>query len=423
MASAAPTPPASVSTPLPKVLRDHERDTAFLGRAFALVGDVRLVRTEAQLRDALAAIFASGPPEALAVDAEAETMFRFGTRGLGTLQLRASEADTTYILQLAPLASSIDDARTLWDVHPANRAGDTLRALLTTSATQKIFHDVRGDADVLTNRHDIVLANVFDTQAADGVVSVLRERQSTGKVVREGRSRSYKDIVAHYDCLRPSQAAVFQQLEEFGKALHSTPRGCTLWHMDDPLPRTMQLYAAVDVVFLDAVQDALCTALSKLDTGKFYAEAVDKESARRVGLSCSGSAGMTRAQMQVHPQLVHLVNPCSRTRVPDVPLISDAAARSRTQHAPRFLTRGVHTPTTTPTRNPPTAVATTTPPSVHDRAHDRVHDAPRRMDPFWGMPNAFVAHAGLGAGFLPPKPPPHTAGWFAPTTLLPRPLS
>ena len=268
-------------------------------------------------------------PDILAVDCEARSLSRKGGP-IATIQLKANHCPTTFVVCLQSVQSSLDAtgaAEDVWGWTPDDLPSScSLRGLLASTTTLKLFIDCRKDAESLFHNHHIRLANVYDAQVAHSLCTFLKTGRHPTAVCPAHR------IVG--GVLTKAEAEAYHRIQEAGKAFHaSSPHATAHWD-DTPLPDPLQLYAASDVAFLGRVykhQQHVIYHHGASSTSQARANSafVAKVTQARINLAHSGDSDLTRIQMWMHPDLIYLVNPCMATQAPDTTAVLQPSCASR----------------------------------------------------------------------------------------------
>ncbi|KAF8156035.1 hypothetical protein B0H34DRAFT_771872 [Crassisporium funariophilum] len=149
--------------------------------------------------------------------------------------------------------------------------GRSLRAILQSEKTTKLFYDVRNDADALFNIYNINIANVYDLQLLD-----LAVQRSAGRPMRfvNGLARS---IDAY---LQPPLE--WMRVKEEGVALFAPEKGGSYEIFDKrPMDPRIIAYCAQDVALLFELETGMEQRMGRV--GKNWKSRVTTASAGRVG--------------------------------------------------------------------------------------------------------------------------------------------
>ncbi|KAJ7791727.1 ribonuclease H-like domain-containing protein [Mycena olivaceomarginata] len=189
---------------------------------------------------------ALGNTTSIAVDLEGVALCRSGI--LCIMQLKASESDTVWLVDIVTLRASAFDV--------IGTSGKSLRAMLESHSIKKLFFDVRNDSDALFNLFGVALANVYDLQLLE--VAVRSSNPGVSRPTESPRRRG-------------------------GGSLHLSVGVGMRSFKKRPLAPALVTYCAQDVALLHELEVVLHQRIGP--RGKNWEQRVRAESAVRVGVA------------------------------------------------------------------------------------------------------------------------------------------
>ncbi|KAF9479765.1 hypothetical protein BDN70DRAFT_932292 [Pholiota conissans] len=219
----------------------------------------------------------------LSVDLEGVELCRSGR--VCTLQITSNHSKVIWIVDVVVLGRIAFEHRTL--------AGHSLRSILQSGTTKKLFFDVRNDADALFHLFDIRLANVYDLQLLE--VAVRRSHKIYAPVVT-GLGKTLEQYIV------PGPPAEWAEVKEIVSALCYPSKGGSYEILEQrPLDPRLIVYAAQDVALLSQLHGALEARIGR--KGNDWKGRVARASAARVSEAFGPYAGRTGKHRILAPKI------------------------------------------------------------------------------------------------------------------------
>lgn len=171
-------------------------------------------------------------PPSIYIDLEGVNLSRHGT--ISILQLYIHPTNKVYLIDVLVLKEKCFST-------PATVGPLTLKDILESKSTPKVFFDVRNDSDALYSHFQIKLAGVVDLQLWE-----LAARPFAGKYVK-----GLAKCIENDSSLSDEEKAEVMQTKEKGKMLFSPEHGGSYEVFNErPLSKDIQAYCAQDVYLL-----------------------------------------------------------------------------------------------------------------------------------------------------------------------------
>jgi exonuclease 3'-5' domain-containing protein 1 len=219
-------------------------------------------------------------PPSLYLDLEGVDLSRHGT--ISILQIYVSPKDHTYLIDVYSLREET--------FLTTGIGGQTLKAILESSAIPKVFFDVRNDSDALYAHFGVKLAGVQDIQLME-----LATRRFSKRYVN-GLSRCIERDAE----MTAIEKQIWKSVKERGQKLFDPGRGGSYEVFNvRPLAGDITAYCIQDVRFMPKLWAGYSSKLTPQ-----WATKVDKATKERVALSQSDTFNGKGGHMALGPWLV-----------------------------------------------------------------------------------------------------------------------
>ncbi|KAF9051874.1 ribonuclease H-like domain-containing protein [Panaeolus papilionaceus] len=205
-------------------------------------------------------------PEELAIDMEGVNLCRDGR--VATLQIVANKSTTVWVIDITTLG------REAFDHTTADK--QSLRAVLQSSASRKLFYDVRNDSDALFSHYGVSLEDVYDIQLLD---------------VAGKRSRGVKvySLIGLGKCIEDNMTNTEEWIavKQVGKELFDPKKGGSYEVFEErPISPIILRYCSQDVLLLFELKRILLNKLGGVGgQPSSWKRRIVKASAKRVAES------------------------------------------------------------------------------------------------------------------------------------------
>ncbi|TFK73376.1 hypothetical protein BDN72DRAFT_761787 [Pluteus cervinus] len=200
------------------------------------------------------------PSFPLAVDLEGVHLSREGS--VCILQILRVGSNRVWLIDVTTLGAKAFEEK--------DHRGISLREVLESPKTQKLFFDVRNDSDALYNLHGVLLQNVYDLQVLELAVRLSNGTQARYVTGLRRAMETYLDPPASW-----------KKTKDEGKAIFDPAQGGSYEVFEKrPLDPRIVEYCAQDVTLLSHLRNAMRSRMGGV--GSLWEERILKESRKRV---------------------------------------------------------------------------------------------------------------------------------------------
>ncbi|KAL8806622.1 MAG: hypothetical protein Q9200_004968 [Gallowayella weberi] len=219
-------------------------------------------------------------PPSLYIDLEGVSLSRHGT--VSILQILASTINHTYLIDIHTLNSKAFHT-------PSTNGQTTLKSILESPTTPKVFFDVRRDSDALYAHFGINLSGIHDLQ----LMELATRPPSTPKIYVNGLARCIEREIN----ITPTELKQWHSVKDKGRNLFDPNRNGSyeVFNMR-PLSADVRDYCVQDVAFMPRLWTAYHAKMTPVLAGKVEAATRD-----RVLMSQSASFNAAGPGMNLGP--------------------------------------------------------------------------------------------------------------------------